>query len=147
MSKKLCLQCGFRNVQGYGTSRPDKPRWHCPVCRRTFVWKNGANTYQWAARVVRTLDCRGLRGLHRPPTGRRDRLIFSDLKRARSLLLAALPDRLHYLDNLSNPSIPKSTNAFEGYFARPTHKYRQHRGLVRPGRTAYLQGDGLLCPR
>lgn len=34
--------------------------------------------------------------------------VFSDLKRARSLLLAALPDMFHYLDD---PAIPKSTNA------------------------------------
>lgn len=34
--------------------------------------------------------------------------VVSDLKRARSLLLAALPDMFHYLDD---PAIPKSTNA------------------------------------
>ena len=42
-----------------------------------------------------------------------------DLKRARSLFLAALPDRFHDLDD---PAIPKSTNALEGYFARLKHK-------------------------
>ena len=70
--------------------------------------------------------------------------VVSDLKRARSLLLAALPNMFQYLDQ---PGIPKSTNALEGYFARLKHKYRQHRGLVRPHRTAYLQWYVPLCPR
>ena len=70
--------------------------------------------------------------------------VFSDLKRARSMLLAALPNMFHYLDD---PAIPKSTNALEGYFARLKHKYRQHRGLVRSHRNAYLRWYVHLCPR
>ena len=70
--------------------------------------------------------------------------VFSDLKRARSLLLAALPDMFHYLDD---PAIPKSTNAFEGYFARLKHKYRQHRGLAPAHRSAYFRWYVHLCPR
>jgi len=37
--------------------------------------------------------------------------VFSDIKRARSMLLRALPDMFHYLDN---PLIPTSTNGLEG---------------------------------
>jgi hypothetical protein len=70
--------------------------------------------------------------------------VFSDLKRARSMLLAALPDMFHYLDD---PFIAKSTNALEGYFARLKHKYRQHRGLARRHRNAYFQWYLHLCPR
>lgn len=70
--------------------------------------------------------------------------VFSDLKRARSLLLAALPDMFHYLDD---PAIPKSTNALEEYFARLKHKYRQHRGLAPPHRSAYFRWYVHLCPR
>ena len=70
--------------------------------------------------------------------------VFSDLKRARSLLLAALPDMFHYLDD---PAIPKSTNAFEGYFARLKHKYRQHRGLAPAHRSEYFRWYVHLCPR
>ena len=40
--------------------------------------------------------------------------VFSDIKRARSMLLRALPDMFHYLDN---PMIPISTNGLEGYFS------------------------------
>ncbi|MBI5472220.1 MAG: transposase, partial [Ignavibacteriae bacterium] len=52
--------------------------------------------------------------------------VFSDLKRARSMLLAALPNMFHYLDD---PNIQRSTNPLEGYFARLKQRYRQHRGL------------------
>jgi len=70
--------------------------------------------------------------------------VFSDLKRARSMLLAALPDMFHYLEN---PAIPKTTNAIEGYFARLKHRYRQHRGLIRAHRNAYFRWYVYLCPR
>ena len=70
--------------------------------------------------------------------------VFSDLKRARSMLLSALPDMFRYLDN---PLIAKSTNALEGYFARLKQKYRQHRGLVQRHRDAYFRWYLHLCPR
>jgi hypothetical protein len=52
--------------------------------------------------------------------------VFSDIKRARSMLLKALPDMFHYLDE---SSIPTSTNGLEGYFSRLKDHYRRHRGL------------------
>ena len=70
--------------------------------------------------------------------------VFSDLKRARSMVLTALPDMFRYLDD---SSIPKSTNALEGYFARLKHRYRQHRGLARHHRDAYFRWYLTLCPR
>ena len=70
--------------------------------------------------------------------------VFSDLKRARSMLLSALPNMFHYLDDLN---IPKSTNALEGYFARLKQKYRQHRGLVKRHRNSYFEWYLHLCPR
>lgn len=54
--------------------------------------------------------------------------VFSDLKRARSMLLKALPDMFHYLDN---PAIPPTTNGLEGYFSRLKCRYRNHRGLAK----------------
>jgi len=60
------------------------------------------------------------------------------------MLLSALPDMFRYLDD---PRIAKSTNALEGYFARLKEKYRQHRGLARHHRTAYLRWYFHLCPR
>jgi len=70
--------------------------------------------------------------------------VFSDLKRARSMLQSALPDMFRYLDH---PLIAKSTNALEGYFARLKQRYRQHRGLVRHHREAYFRWYLHLCPR
>jgi transposase-like protein len=52
--------------------------------------------------------------------------VFSDIKRARSMLLKALPDMFHYL---GNPNISFTTNGLESYFSRLKGHYRQHRGL------------------
>jgi len=68
--------------------------------------------------------------------------VFSDLKRARSMLLAALPNMFHYL---SDPSIKRSTNALEGYFARLKQRYREHRGLARHKRDSYFRWYFSLC--
>ena len=46
MSKKAVSQCGSRWIQRYGTSRQGKPRWYCPSCRRTLVWKNVLNRHR-----------------------------------------------------------------------------------------------------
>jgi transposase-like protein len=70
--------------------------------------------------------------------------VFSDLKRARSMFLSALPDMFHYLDD---PNIPKCTNALEGYFARLKQRYRQHRRLVKQHRDPYFTWYLHLCPR
>jgi hypothetical protein len=52
--------------------------------------------------------------------------VFSDIKRARSMLIKALPDMFHYLDD---PNVSFTTNGLEGYFSRLKGHYRQHRGL------------------
>lgn len=70
--------------------------------------------------------------------------VFSDLKRARSMLLKALPNMFHYLDN---PDIPNTTNALEGYFSRLKSRYRSHRGLEKTKRANYFDWYFKLCPR
>ena len=67
----------------------------------------------------------------RKETGR----VFSDIKRARSMLLHALPDMFHHLDD---PYIPTTTNGLEGYFSRLKSHYRQHRGLSPQKRPNYF---------
>lgn len=62
--------------------------------------------------------------------------VFSDLLRARSMLLKALPNLFHYLDD---PKIARSTNAVEGYFSRLKEHYRLHRGLAKHNRKNYFQ--------
>lgn len=61
--------------------------------------------------------------------------VLSDLKRARSMLLKALPNMFHFLDD---PFISKSTNSLEGYFARLKNHYRHHRGLAPHKRPNYF---------
>ncbi len=61
--------------------------------------------------------------------------VFSDLQRTRSLVIHALPDMFHYLDN---PNIAKSTNKLEGYFSRLKRLYRQHSGLSKDNRNNYI---------
>ncbi len=73
----------------------------------------------------------GSRIKEQPERGR----VFSDIKRARSMLSKALPDMFHYLDD---PSIPHSTNSLEGYFSRLKDHYRQHRGLAIERRGNYF---------
>jgi transposase-like protein len=82
----------------------------------------------------------GQRIVSSPETG----WVFSDLKHARSMLLSALPDMFHYLND---PNITKSTNALEGYFSRLKQKYLQHRGLVKPNRDSYFTWYLHLSPR
>ena len=78
-------------------------------------------------------------------SGRRETgYVFSDIKRARSMLLRALPDMFHYLDN---PLIPTSTNGLEGYFSRLKSHYRQHRGLRNDKRGKYFQWYFHLVPK
>jgi hypothetical protein len=76
----------------------------------------------------------------RPSTG----YVFSDIKRARSMLIRALPDMFHYLDD---PRIPTSTNGLEGYFSRLKNRYRQHRGLSPTKYKAYFDWYFNLVPK
>lgn len=57
--------------------------------------------------------------------------VLSDLKRARSMILKALPYMFHYLDD---PVIPISTNSVEGYFSRLKRDRGNHRGMSKARR-------------
>jgi hypothetical protein len=70
--------------------------------------------------------------IHKQPERGR---VFSDIKRARSMLCKALPDMFHHLDD---PRIPHSTNSLEGYFGRLKEHYRKHRGLATHRRSNYF---------
>ncbi|MCI0881482.1 MAG: transposase [Chloroflexi bacterium] len=76
----------------------------------------------------------------RKETGR----VFSDIKRARSMLLRALPDMFHYIDD---PHISTTTNGLEGYFSRLKSHYRQHRGLSPQRRPNYFAWYFYFTPR
>jgi transposase-like protein len=70
--------------------------------------------------------------------------VFSDIKRARSMLLKALPDMFHYLED---GQIPSTTNALEGYFSRLKRDYREHRGLHPAKRNNYFNWYFHLKPK
>jgi transposase-like protein len=74
----------------------------------------------------------------RPSRGK----VFSDVKRARSLLRYALPHMFWYLED---PNIPYSTNWLEGYFSRLKSRYRQHRGLSPDHCANYFKWYFELC--
>ena len=61
--------------------------------------------------------------------------VYGDLQRTRSLILHALPDMFHYLDD---PCIAATTNKLEGYFSRLKEIYRKHRGLSKKHRQNYF---------
>ena len=69
--------------------------------------------------------------------------VFSDLLKARSMLLRALPDLFHFI---GNPRIPNSTNTLESYFSRLKEHYRHHRGLAQHHRDAYFKWYFYLLP-
>lgn len=102
---------------------------HRPLELPSFLEK----VRSWEARYGKTLAPLPERGW-----------VLSDLKRARSMLLHALPDMFHYLED---PQIPKSTNGLEGYFARLRQRYRQHRGLAKKHRNLYFQWYFYLCKK
>lgn len=70
--------------------------------------------------------------------------VFSDIKRARSMLIKALPDMFHYLDD---SRIAPTTNGLEGYFSRLKAGYRHHRGLHPAKRSNYFSWYFKLKPR
>lgn len=61
---------------------------------------------------------------------------YKDLKKTITLIVNALPDMFHYLDNAL---VPATTNILEGFFSRLKSDYRRHRGLTRHHRICYLK--------
>ena len=102
---------------------------HTETARRQFIRRVQA----WEQRFGPRIDSSPNRGW-----------VFSDLMRARSMLLKALPDLFHYLDN---KKIARSTNALEGYFSRLKERYRRHRGLSIKHRDAYFRWYFYLVSR
>lgn len=62
--------------------------------------------------------------------------VYSDLQRTRSLVVHALPNMFHYLED---SNIASTTNKVEGYFSRLKEIYRRHRGMSKNKRSIYFQ--------
>ena len=63
-------------------------------------------------------------------------IAFKDLKRTIVLINNALPDMFRYI---SNPFLPATTNALEGFYSRLKADYRRHRGLSQNNKISYLK--------
>lgn len=70
--------------------------------------------------------------------------VFSDIIRARSMLMKAIPNLFHYIDN---PKIARTTNALEGYFSRVKEHYRLHRGLSKTNKINYFKWYFFFKPK
>lgn len=57
------------------------------------------------------------------------------LRRVRSSITNAIPNLFHYLED---PTIPKTSNGLEGRFGSFKRHYKQHRGLSKKRREAYI---------
>lgn len=130
--------------QGLAWCRRDPHRAAVKHLRRLFEGVTHITTVQardrfiarweeWEKRFGEPIACRPARGR-----------VFSDVKRARSLLYYALPNMFHYL---KNPHIPNNTNWLEGYFSRLKSRYRQHRGLTGKNRLNYFIWYFYLCEK
>lgn len=122
--------------QGLMWCRRNPKRTDARQLRRLFLRVTHIHTLDGRDRFLRDLakweQRYGRRIASEPERGR----VFSDLKRARSMLLRALPDMFHYLDN---PEIPRCTNVLEGYFSRLKSNYRAHRGMKPEKRKQYFK--------
>lgn len=85
----------------------------------------------WEERYGNGIEAEIARRRHKGSSG----WVFSDLVRARSMLLNALPNLFHYIDNAM---VAFSTNALEGYFGFMKERYRRHRGMSEQHRKAYF---------
>ena len=130
--------------QGLVWCRSNPKTTHARRLRQVFLQvtriSNAAERNTFLASVDEWEDRYGAEIAARKETGR----VFSDIKRARSMLLHALPDMFHYLDD---PQISNITNGLEGYFSRLKSHYRQHRGLIPQKRSNYFAWYFQLVPR
>lgn len=130
--------------QGLAWCRRNPKRTDAKQLRTLFLQLSAVHTAsvrnRWCAKLALWEAQYGRRIEESPERG----WVFSDLKRARSMVLKALPNLFHYLQD---PGIPTSTNGLEGYFSRLKLRYHQHRGLAIHRRNSYFQWYFHYCRR
>jgi hypothetical protein len=130
--------------QGLAWCRTSPKTTHARKLRSIFLQINKIHTLEARDRFLMCWcaweDTYGSQIRYRRETGP----VFSDIKRARSMLIRALPDMFSYFDD---PDIPTSTNGLEGYFSRLKAHYRGHRGLSRENRRNYFHWYLNLAPK
>ena len=143
---EIILQRCIVHVQRQGLSwcRRNPKRTEAKELRELFLKLTKTQTKEESLRFVRGVNAWERRfGLEIKTSTNRGR-VFSDIIRARSMLLKALPSLFHYLDN---SKIPRSTNALEGYFSRLKEHYRLHRGLSKVNKQKYFLWYFFLKPK
>lgn len=70
--------------------------------------------------------------------------VMSDLKRARSMLLKAMPEMFHFLDH---PQIPNTSNCAESFFSKLKENIKIHRGLTKEKRLLLIKHIVQLCQK
>lgn len=71
--------------------------------------------------------------IHRLP---KDSIANKDIKRTMSLINNALPNMFHFI---KDQKIVSTTNLLESFYSQLKHQYRNHRGLSRQHKIAFLQ--------
>lgn len=121
--------------QGLSWCRRSPKRADARALRLLFRMVTSINTQEEKEQFVSSVEAWEERYGQYIAQARETGWVFSDIKRARSMLLHALPFLFNYLDD---PGIPRSTNALEGYFSRLKSLYRGHRGLSVHHRSNYF---------
>ena len=143
---EIILQRCIVHVQRQGLSwcRRNPKRIEAKELRELFLKLTEIQTKEESLRFVKGVNAWERRfGLGIKTSTNRGR-VFSDIIRARSMLLKALPSLFQYLDN---SKIPRSTNALEGYFSRLKEHYRLHRGLSKMNKQKYFLWYFFLKPK
>lgn len=135
---KIIIQRCLVHVQRQGLQwcRRNPKRTDAKKLRQLLLCLTGIHTISQRNIFLRQLQDwerrYGLKLACLPPKG----WVLTDVQRARSMVIHALPQLFPYLqDN----RIPRTTNSIEGYFSRLKLRYRQHRGLSRQRRAQYFK--------
>lgn len=110
------------------------------VFREIFLVKDYQTKEVFIKKVLFWEKKYGRRVLINPSTG----WVMSDLKRARSMLLNALPDMFHFLDN---SKIPNTSNCAESFFSKLKDNLKIHRGLTQERRLLLIKHIIHFCQK
>lgn len=125
-----CLVHLKRQARLYLSAKPNLPQAKSllPITQQITRIKTGEARTQWLYEFYRWHEANKAFVNERTRNPQTGRLWYThkNLRAACSLLITALPDMFHYIDD---PAIPNTTNPLENYFAHLKDKLTLHRGL------------------
>ena len=110
------------------------------ILREIFLVKDYPSKKIFIKKVLVWEQIYGKKVLVNPSNG----WVMSDLKRARSMLLNALPDMFHFLDN---SQIPHTSNCAESFFSKLKENLKIHRGLTQERRLSLIRHIIRFCQK